>query len=383
MRGIAVCIVFAYHVQALWPEFFQNEELPLIPQLLFSPLRMGWCGVDLFFVLSGALITSILLETKSDPHYFRNFYARRTLRIFPLYYGVLLAIFVGLPLLAKLPISSALAALTSSEQYNTLWQAQPWFWTYTHNFYQAGGLHRAPGLGHFWTLAIEEQFYLLWPLIVYWLKPKQLLAICLLGCLGAFLLRIVLLATDSTAWAVWHLTPTRIDTLLFGALIAFAVQQQGHNWQRLCSPGVGIALALATVPIAIVSAGNAMHLVMQTCGYSALAMLFAWWIARQFRNDELGLSAPWWDNTWLRALGKWSYAIYIFHWPVLLVARQVYEKLENRYTQHSLGLLVSAILAASATTLLTAMISWYAYERHWLKLKTHFEPVSTSQSTTA
>ena len=357
-------MVFLYHAQALWPEMVEASQHLSKFRFVVACLSMGWCGVDLFFVLSGALITAILLDTKHNPHYFRNFYARRTLRIFPLYYGVLIVLFVVLPLVARLIAGSPLAQITESQYYSRLWQAQPWLWTYTHNFYQAAGLNRMPGLGHFWTLAIEEQFYLIWPLVVYWLRPRQLLVVGLMGCLTAFLLRTVLLATGTTPWAVWHLTFTRIDTLLYGALIAMAARDAGPIWQRFCSLGVGLAIALAMLPIAIVSRGEAMHPVMQTCGYSLLAMLFAWVIARQFRRNENTDSHPGWDSHWLQALGRWSYAIYIFHWPVLLVARLLYE-------QQGVSAAIAITLAAMVTLLLS-ITSWYVYERHWLRLKKRF-----------
>ena len=140
LRGIAILLVLAFH----------TELLPTLKPLA----RDGWAGVDLFFVLSGFLITRILLKSRNSPRYFTNFYARRILRIWPVYFGILLFVF-------------------ASERYRLLGDsATSWWWislaTFTQNFYiGAYGWNALPDwLGPTWSLGIEEQFYLIWPLLV-------------------------------------------------------------------------------------------------------------------------------------------------------------------------------------------------------------------------
>src|SRR4051812_48705226 len=144
LRGIAILMVLALH--------FLGDATPHGPvgRLVVKAASYGVLGVDLFFVLSGFLITGLLLDAKSGPHYFRNFYARRTLRIFPLYYLVLTILFIVLPRFTALP-----APLEDARIH------QGWLWTYTSNFFIAARAEWAlTYVSHFWSLAIEEHFYL-------------------------------------------------------------------------------------------------------------------------------------------------------------------------------------------------------------------------------
>ena len=149
LRGAAILLVLLHHLI--------NGDLPvhsLVGRTAFAIPRCGWAGVDLFFVLSGFLITGILLDQRGLPGYFRVFYARRALRIFPLYYGVLIIVFAILPHIRAFP----------QDGLRWLRPEQIWFWTYTSNIRSAatGTIFNAPYLmlNHFWSLAIEEQFYL-------------------------------------------------------------------------------------------------------------------------------------------------------------------------------------------------------------------------------
>src|SRR5262249_46548866 len=140
--------------------------------MVFKAALACWSGVDLFFVLSGFLITRILLATRASPDYFRDFYMRRALRIFPLTYGVLVAVMLIAPHLVR---AAAPAAGPSPA----------WLWLYGVNLYPllTGDWYEAPNVlglnfGHFWSLGVEEQFYLLWPLIVWRLDGRRLARLC-------------------------------------------------------------------------------------------------------------------------------------------------------------------------------------------------------------
>ena len=178
--------------------------------------NIGWGGVDLFFVLSGFLITGILYDAKGAPHYFSNFWMRRVLRISPLYYGVLIAIFFIGPLICSY---SSLVRQHLNEQI--------WAWAYGLNFYYALPSHvliNVFWLQHFWSLAIEEQFYLIWPFVIFFLKPKT--AMCISAfCIGlALLLRVILVVDHYDPIVVWNLTPCRMDGLALGCLCALAAR---------------------------------------------------------------------------------------------------------------------------------------------------------------
>ena len=136
VRGLAIALVVASHVTT-WP-----------------PATQGWIGVDLFFVLSGFLITGILADSRNVIGRARAFYVRRALRILPLYYGVLVTLFVVIPILHPL----------HTQEYQTLAREQWWYWTYLQNW-RIASAHSIDGgsLVWFWSLAIEEQFYLIWP----------------------------------------------------------------------------------------------------------------------------------------------------------------------------------------------------------------------------
>src|SRR4051812_8053988 len=177
LRGLAILMVMILHFGGTTEQGMSGLNL------WFSRITgAGWCGVDLFFVLSGFLITGILYDAKGTPGGLRNFYARRVLRIFPLYYATLIVLFVILPLLAPGP----------NPGLDKVALHQGWLWLYLSNFAAvfigdhtfAAGLVQA---GHFWSLAIEEQFYLVWPLIVLTLRRETLINICvavIVGVLG-------------------------------------------------------------------------------------------------------------------------------------------------------------------------------------------------------
>src|SRR5277367_3766392 len=153
VRGVAILLVMLVNTSDKYPQFHLQHFF-----------GNGWMGVDLFFVLSGFLITGILLDSKEFPHYFKNFYARRALRILPLYYSILIFMFVIVPLLRP------------SEAHEIFTRASPW-WSYPiflQNFGVALPTMATGPLGTSWSLAIEEQFYLLWPLVVFIFSPRQL-----------------------------------------------------------------------------------------------------------------------------------------------------------------------------------------------------------------
>ena len=259
----------------------------------------GWIGVQLFFALSGFLITAGLLDSRGADNYFSGFFARRALRILPLYYAVLLALLVLVPwLFTPGPPFSA------SHQWP--------LWLFVSNWAQAVPY----GFGHFWSLAVEEQFYLMWPLVVYWLAPRPLLRVCVWIAVGALLLRIVLSMYGADEWTLYAATPARMDALALGGAGACLVRiPHLVEWIR---PRASIVAALA---VALFVAGAiATHLFDryawpgQTIGYSVLAFCAATLVtlkAIPSLHEAGRFSLLAW--TPLRSIGWYSYAIYIFH----------------------------------------------------------------------
>ena len=176
LRGIAVLLVMQYHFWALPFSLYKRKPTLLVDDGVALVFGAGWIGVDLFFVLSGFLITGILLDVKGHGGYFRNFYARRTLRIMPVYFLFLAFVIFVIPLV---PLFDGGFAVTSETE--NLRNEQFWFWTYLANIAASlQSIHIQPGFVnlHFWTLAVEEQFYLIWPLVVLVLNRQRLAITC-------------------------------------------------------------------------------------------------------------------------------------------------------------------------------------------------------------
>jgi peptidoglycan/LPS O-acetylase OafA/YrhL len=198
LRGLAALMV-------MWFHYFQNpSHVPngSIGSLLtkFNPL--GQTGVDLFFVLSGFLITRILLSDKEQPFYFRNFYIKRSLRILPLYYFFLVFYLFIEPLLQGNPIPA----------FSEYW----WWFAYLQNIPPTFEIS-SYGPGHYWSLAVEEHFYLAWPLLVFLFRRRGLMLAAVSMVAFSFGLRFFFLSQD---WSPFYFTLTRLDALSFGTILA-------------------------------------------------------------------------------------------------------------------------------------------------------------------
>ncbi len=214
VRGLAILMVLLLHFIGNVPP--ENR----IEGAIVSVTNYGSYGVDLFFVLSGFLITGILYDTSNEPHYFRNFCMRRLLRIFPLYYGVLALVFFVAPLIP----------LLRGPTLDYLVDRQSWAWLYAVNIYIAKqGEWSLSYLEHFWSLSIEEHFYLFWPLVVFALarRPRALTAVSLAIVLCAMLARQTGSLMGLSWWTTYTLTPFRLDGLTLGAFIAVTARQPG------------------------------------------------------------------------------------------------------------------------------------------------------------
>ncbi|MEY8878492.1 MAG: acyltransferase family protein, partial [Leptothrix sp. (in: b-proteobacteria)] len=200
LRGLAIVLVLLHNFDVLDLAGPHSLAAALLKEVFF----LGWIGVQLFFVLSGFLITRGLLATQQSDHYFSHFMLKRALRIFPLYY---LALGLFTLLLPKLGLIAPPADPT--------W----WLWVYLANWsipLHLGG----ESMPHFWSLAVEEQFYLLWPLLLWRLRLRQVAWLCLALMLLSPLLRWLLMSDGEPPEALYEFTVCRMDALAAGAALA-------------------------------------------------------------------------------------------------------------------------------------------------------------------
>ena len=366
LRGLAIVLVLAHNLATvLLPSTITGRAVEFA-------LDIGWIGVQLFFVLSGFLITRILLQTRESANYFFAFFGRRMLRIFPLYYGALFVAFVVFPWLGK--VSSALA----HDQAH-----QVWLWLYLSNWSQLINFesHVFP---HFWSLAIEEQFYLVWPLLVYRGSARQVLGLCLAVALASPALRVAMLWQGADPGSVYTYTVCRMDALAFGAAVAALLQIPGAS-ERLLSQRDKLAwgaIALWSIGLVVTHGYPRTSALGQTLGYSWLAIVFAMAVLAVASGASSRSSVSWWE--WalagrpLRTLGKYSYAMYVFHKPLHdWIGKPLLRHFELLEGPSYLVALVY-LLVATITTLAAAMLSYHLFERHFLAMKRWFVPQGRS-----
>lgn len=375
VRGLAIALVVLNHLGSVLQAPWQHTG-----DWLFSKLSgAAWLGVDLFFVLSGFLITGILADSRSTPHYFRNFFVRRSLRIFPLYFLALALLFGVLPQFG--------IAIGGVEERS----AQGWYWGYASNVLFAVRNWIPEGIGHLWSLAVEEQFYLVWPFVVLAVAPQRLARGCAWIIAGVLVGRLVATASGATWVQMYVLTPARLDSLATGAFIALLARQRG-GMDRLVRQAPRVALLAGAVslllmvykpilafawgvPVADVNYSTLRwDLQVQTTRFTAHALFFGALIVMMLASRPSGLLHRTFGSRFLRMLGRYSYAIYVFHVP--LRAWGEHAGLGGEFLPRIAGWQLPRALVAYAMLLgastLVAIVSWHLFEKHFLKLKERF-----------
>ncbi|MDE3200050.1 MAG: acyltransferase [Acidobacteriota bacterium] len=332
LRGLAVLGVLFYHCHPRLEHTW-----------LLKPALWGWAGVNLFFVLSGFLITSILMESREKPHYFKNFYARRVLRIWPVYVLILVFVYAEAPWYIGPGVWDAV-------------RTAPW-WAYILFLQNMFHIALPPALGPTWSLAIEEQYYFVWaPVVRFLRRPVYLATLLIVILIGCPLLRM-----HHFSWLTPTHTLIHLDGIALGSLIALALYTLAFTRRTWLISGLS-AFVLGTVAVFTVAAGN---------GFldSALAIAFAGVVLTMLASS--GARTP--VHVLLRRgplayYGKISYGLYMTHIATFIFFGWFDLKMDPYGVAGNLAIVAFRFLMAT----LVATALWYGFESRILKLKRYF-----------
>ena len=343
MRGLAILLVIFYHNFGFINYFF-----------------FGWLGVDLFFVLSGYLITDILIKTLHEPNFLRNFYVRRTLRIFPLYYLTLIIFLAVFPILQ-----------VHVEGLSYFLKNQFWLWAYLQNWLF---IIKPPGnnllLTHLWSLAVEEQFYLIWPFIILAIKKEKTLFFFMLGLLFTIMaLRYYIWIYKIENFAYFNLyTFSRIDGICIGSMLAL-IRIFNKDFLRKFTPFIVFTLAALNFLFYFFNKKSEFTLpFMAIVGYTTFAVLFGLLVNQGIeRNNKLIMTL--FDNRLLKFFGRISYSLYVFHWPIHLLAFPYIMIWVSNYVQDQMASKTLSALISTLVGIFISAISFRYFESFFLNLK--------------
>jgi peptidoglycan/LPS O-acetylase OafA/YrhL len=332
LRGIAILLVLTFHL--------------LNFGFLYPVFGLGWMGVELFFVLSGFLITGILLDTKLQAGFIKSFLVRRALRTMPLYYAVLI-IFVFI------------APHFTPTKWFTDYQL--FFWTHTSNFlFYMKGFFKP--LGHFWSLAIEEQFYLFWPFVILIFTSKRLMVFSIvLLALGIFV-RIFLQDKE----LLFTVPFQHLDGILLGAIAAILLR----TYPQLLFRHIKKIFAVAAVLFALFIVFNINvqnGLLGNPLTFTVAAIFFGSFLLLSLHSAVMEKLL---SNRFLFFFGKYSYGMYVFNSILYHFSNWAGADRLNGNQR---------LLVYSGVFLLTVVISYCSYhlfESKFLQLKNRFSPAT-------
>jgi peptidoglycan/LPS O-acetylase OafA/YrhL len=374
VRGLAVLSVLLYHFVA------QTVVTNGFERALDWALGYGLLGVDLFFILSGFLITGILYDARDETDYFKSFYMRRVLRIFPLYYGVLAVVFFVVPLFPFL----------RETDLGRLHEHQAWAWLYGVNVYLSfhGGWGALSYLDHFWSLAVEEHFYFVWPLLV-WLfrsRPKALMNLALGVALLSFGSRMVasLLGVEQVVTVV--LTPFQLDALCLGGFFAIYVRETGGGnvMKRALLPMVIAAAAVAVLAFGIQHFTEVGPLALQPVRRGMYRLMLAALLLWAFAAPASSLVSRFFRSGPMVTLGKYSYGLYVYHHflSYYFSSHRTEFEVARVVGSHTLAVLIQAVVGIGVS-MAVAWLSFEYFEKPFLRLKRFWPSAQERAAATA
>jgi len=337
LRGIAILAVFFHHYGA-----GGTDSPSAAVRWVATICGLGWSGVDLFFVLSGFLITGILWETRDDPSYYKKFYARRTLRIFPIYY-----LFAAIALLI-VPFS----AWHKGDAFFLVYLGYPAaiIWPTI--------LNLPIRITHLWSLQVEEQFYMVWPWLIRKLQaPRKILGFCAIVGAGALIARIIF-----PQWAYASL-PCRMDALALGAALAILFRSRVWEYcQKFAYPVFAVSAGVVILICVLRHTTAHTDRLIETAGFSVIAIAYGALLIL-----SLGPLSGLFSLGILRTFGRYSYGMYLYHFPLTAV----FERAKPFFSRYPLGEL-SYVAACLAANLGIAALSFHLFEQPILRLKKRF-----------
>jgi peptidoglycan/LPS O-acetylase OafA/YrhL len=336
----------------------------------FLGLQAGYLGVQAFFVLSGFLLTPILLDMQANLNmkdFFVHFYGRRALRIFPLYYFYLVIVTI----ISFLAISKY--GHSSIVPLDRFIQQLPWTMTYTYDFFHASNhFEPTPFATHFWSLAVEEQFYLVWPLAIFFVPAQYLKRFLLVVILSGPFMRLlsgmildarILPTLGQTDLAIYILPFSHVDAFAIGGYFALYGKSKSNFqvWLSILSVvAVGTVTSwLSARQFEWDQLGYAPFMkdsYKYIWGYSVVNLMFAYVLVHV--RDKAFMTALF-ENRFLVYLGTISYGLYVFHFPILWM---VYS------TMYKLPIIVQ-ILTTLIFTVLVSMASYELMEKRFINMK--------------
>jgi peptidoglycan/LPS O-acetylase OafA/YrhL len=369
-RAIAVLLVFCGH-------YGGGLHQGAILRFLLYLTSIGPAGVGLFFVLSGFLITGILYDTRFDPHFFRTFYARRALRIFPVAYLVMFGCLLLTPIVKYKFQWAQISFLLYVGNIFAHWNGSLWgVWSTVHPALSIN-------LAHFWSLFVEEQFYLLWPIVVYFVKDRtRLIKIGAAIIVTAFVLRVafvVLLPFDDALDAAFRQLPSRADDLAMGGCLALLLR--GPNAELWLRRSRALLVAGVMGMVAVFGLSHqpgfgdplALTIGMDCVSLFAVGLVGACIQPHTIISKALSIAA-------LRRLGVYSYGFYVYH-TLFGPSRDLFFVWAKGYFRSVAvaGALTAAVYFVG--TFILAALSYELYEKRFLNLKRFFPYESKQQLT--
>lgn len=357
LRGAAILLVYLFHYGG------GLRSANPAARAAGYVTQAGWTGVDVFFALSGFLITGLLWENLGQPHSLRNFYGRRALRIAPVYYGAL--ILAAVAALVRGSAGAHPARLRPLLLYAGFLQNIPGLVQHALHYPRPLPLH------HLWSLAVEEQYYLLWPFLLLAAGTRRrALHLCLWVFAISFLFRVIVYtphlvpAAADVDWSGFLLT--RAGALALGSALALTVAAK-HRLRRWAIPGLvaglGIFIAAGALSGTFVLSGSAQFIFgLPAVDIASVALVVLALEAGLWRS--LLSTAP------MRLLGRISYAFYVLH----ILLEPLFDHIGRWAVHASTGSSYQLVrfVAGFPITVAAATLSWFLLERPFLRLKRLF-----------